>query len=176
MYLIHVVAYRGASGLAANGGDNVLEFLAVLAALNGVNIGADELNAVLVQNPLAVQLDCRIQRGLATQGGEHSINRVTLFLLFDQNLFDVVRLDGLNVSVVRELGVRHDGGRVGVDQGHPQAFLLEHAAGLRAGIVELAGLADDDRAGADDQDVVDVVALWHSFSSFSWLFTYSGCG
>ena len=176
MYLIHVVAHRGASGLAANGGDNILEFLAVFTALNGVNIGADELNAVLVQNPLAVQLDCRIQRGLATQGGEHSVNRVSLFALLDQNLLDVVRLNGLDVGVVRELGVRHDGGRVGVDQGYPKAFFLEHAAGLSAGVVELASLADDDRSGADDQDVVDVVALWHSFSSFSWLFTYSGCG
>ena len=32
------------------------------------------------------------------------------------------------------------------------ALVLQRLAGLRAGIVELAGLADDDRPGADDQD------------------------
>ena len=44
------------------------------------------------------------------------------------------------------------------------ALLLQRLAGLGAGIVELAGLADDDRAGADDQDRVDVGALRHGLS------------
>ena len=34
-------------------------------------------------------------------------------------------------------------------------------ARLGAGVVELAGLADDDRAGADDQDLLEVVASRH---------------
>ena len=34
-------------------------------------------------------------------------------------------------------------------------------AGLGAGVVELAGLADDDGAGADDEDLLDVGALGH---------------
>ena len=174
--LIHVVAHSGAGGLAADGGDDVLELLAVLAALDGVNIGADELDAVLVQNSLAVKLNCSVQRGLAAQGSQHGVDGVSLFALLDQNLFDVFRLNGLHVGVVRKLRVGHDGGRVGVDQRYAQALLLENAAGLGTGVVELASLADDDRAGADDQDVVDVVALWHSYSSFSWLSTYLGCG
>ena len=37
------------------------------------------------------------------------------------------------------------------------ALLLERLAGLRARVVELAGLADDDRPGADDQNLRDVV-------------------
>ncbi|HJD48983.1 MAG TPA: hypothetical protein H9907_02495, partial [Candidatus Corynebacterium intestinavium] len=28
-------------------------------------------------------------------------------------------------------------------------------------VVELAGLTDDDRAGTDDEDVVDVFTTWH---------------
>jgi hypothetical protein len=36
---------------------------------------------------------------------------------------------------------------------------LQRLAGLRAGIVELAGLADDDRAGADDEDGLNEVSL-----------------
>ena len=41
-----------------------------------------------------------------------------------------------------------------VDQDDPVALLAQRLAGLGAGVVELAGLADDDRAGADDQDAV----------------------
>jgi hypothetical protein len=41
------------------------------------------------------------------------------------------------------------------------ALLLERLARLRAGIVELAGLADDDRTGADDQDRLEVSSFWH---------------
>src|SRR5699024_4347011 len=38
-----------------------------------------------------------------------------------------------------------------------------------ARVVELTGLADDNRAGADDQDVINIVALWHGFLSYlSW--------
>ena len=46
-------------------------------------------------------------------------------------------------------------------QDDPQALLPEDAARLGAGVVELAGLADDDRAGADDQDRADVGTARH---------------
>ena len=52
--------------------------------------------------------------------------------------------------------------RIGIHQHHPVALLAQRLAGLRAGIVELAGLADDDRAGADDQDRGDVGPFGHS--------------
>ena len=38
---------------------------------------------------------------------------------------------------------------------------LQRLAGLRSGIIELARLADDDRASADDEDGFDVCAFWH---------------
>ena len=40
-------------------------------------------------------------------------------------------------------------------QHHVHAHVLEHAAGLRARIVEFGRLPDHDRAGADDQHLVD---------------------
>jgi len=44
------------------------------------------------------------------------------------------------------------------DQDHAVAFLPQRLAGLRAGIVELAGLPDDDRAGADERmDLMSVL-------------------
>ncbi len=69
--------------------------------------------------------------------------------------------DGLDVGRVGELGVGHDRGRVRVDEDDPQALLLQDAAGLRARVVELARLTDDDRPGADDQDAGDVSSARH---------------
>ena len=65
-----------------------------------------------------------------------------------------IGLDGerLEVDGVGDVGVGHDRGRVGVDEDRPDALGAERAAGLRAGVVELGGLADDDGPGADDQD------------------------
>ena len=50
------------------------------------------------------------------------------------------------------------------DEDDAVALLAQRLAGLRTGIVEFAGLADDDRAGADDQDALDVGALAHQRS------------
>jgi hypothetical protein len=54
--------------------------------------------------------------------------------------------DRLDVGRVRQLRVRHDGGRIGVDEDDAIALGLQGLAGLGAGIVELAGLSDDDGA------------------------------
>ena len=67
----------------------------------------------------------------------------------------------LDVGAVGHLRIGHDRGRVRVDQHDLVAFFAQGLAGLRAGIIELAGLADDDRAGADEQNLVDVVASRH---------------
>ena len=48
-----------------------------------------------------------------------------------------------------------------VDEHHPVPLALQGAAGLGAGVVELAGLADDDRAGAKDEDGVDIGTSGH---------------
>ena len=70
--------------------------------------------------------------------------------------------DGLDVGAVGELRVGHDGGRVGVDEDDAVALLAQGFAGLDAGIVEFAGLADDDRAGADEEDGFEVGAFGHA--------------
>ena len=48
-----------------------------------------------------------------------------------------------------------------VDQHDLVALLAQGLARLGAGVVELAGLADDDRAGADEQDLLEVGTLRH---------------
>ena len=83
--------------------------------------------------------------------------------LLRDDLGDDLRRDRLDIGRVRQIRIGHDGRRIGIDQHDPVALGLERLAGLRAGIVELAGLADDDRPGADDQDRGDVGPLGHRF-------------
>ena len=135
----------------------VLEEQPVLGLLDGFDFGADQLDAVLVEHAGFGQLHGKIEAGLAADGGEQSIRTFAANHFFGEG--DAERLD---VGAVGQLGIGHDGGRIGIDQHHFVAVGLERLAGLRAGIVELAGLADDDRAGADDQDAMEVVAAGHS--------------
>ena len=72
-------------------------------------------------------------------------------LLLDDPLEELGR-QGLDVRRVGELRVGHDRGRVRVDEDDPVTLALERADGLRARVVELAGLSDDDRARPDDED------------------------
>ena len=59
-------------------------------------------------------------------------------------------------------GIGHDRGRIGVDQHDLVAQPAQGLAGLRAGVVELAGLTDHDRPGADDHHLLNVVAFGHN--------------
>ena len=119
-------------------------------------VGADHLDAVLGQHAVLVQVQRAVQRGLPAHGRQ---DRVGLFL--GDDLLDHLPGDRLDVGHVGRLRVGHDRRRVAVDQDDLVALLAQRLAGLRAGVVELAGLADDDRAGADDEDALDVGALGH---------------
>ena len=81
--------------------------------------------------------------------------------LLGDDLFDDVGGERLDVGAVGELRIGHDRRRIGVDQDDPVAFLAERLARLGAGVIELAGLTDDDRAGADEQNGLDVGAFGH---------------
>ena len=76
-----------------------------------------------------------------------------------------LRRQRLDVGGVGHLRVGHDRGRVAVDQHDLEPFGAQRLARLRARVVELGRLADHDRAGADDEDALDVSALWHSTAS-----------
>ncbi len=97
-----------------------------------------------------------VERGLAAEGGQQ---RVGLFA--DDDLLDDLGRDRLDVGAVGELRVGHDRGRVGVDQDDAVALLAQGLAGLDAGVIEFAGLADDDGAGADEEDGFEVGAFGH---------------
>jgi len=134
----------------------VLEGLAVLASLDGIDFHADDLDAVLIEHARGRQFGGEIEPGLAAEIGQQGIRPLDL-----DDLRDSLQCEGLDVRRIGHAGVGHDGGRVGVDQHDLVAERAQGLAGLGAAVVELTGLADHDRAGTDDQDFLDVGALGH---------------
>ena len=137
----------GARDVEADVEHQLLEDLAVFAALDRVFLRADELDAVFLQHAGAGELEGKIERRLAAERREQRVR-----LLLGDDAFHGFDREGFHVGDVRRLRVRHDRGRIGIHQDDAVAFFAERPAGLGAGIIELAGLADDDRSRADDED------------------------
>ena len=121
-----------------------------------IQVGADQLDAE------RRELDREIQRRLAAEGRQDRIGPLAL-----DHLGDRLGVERLEVGRVGPLGVGHDRRRVRVDEHDAVALAPQHPAGLGAGVVELAGLPDPDRAGAEDQDRAKVGALRHASASRS---------
>ncbi len=143
----------------SDAGHRVLELEPVLGLLDRLFVGADHLDAVLLQYAVLVQVEGAVERGLAAHRRQHRVGP-----LLGDDLLDHAPGDRLDVGDVGHLRVGHDRRRVAVDEDDAEALLAQRLAGLRAGVVELARLADDDRPGADDQDRAEVGALRHSRS------------
>ena len=112
------VRHGGARALEPDFAHGVAEQLAVFGHVDGFTRGGDQLDAVARQHPFAHQVERRVQRGLATHGGQQ---RVGLFLLDDAR--HRAPVDGLDVDGVGHLRVGHDGGRVRVHEDDAVALL-----------------------------------------------------
>ena len=133
------------------------EELAVLGLVDGLGVGADHLDAELVEHAHLLQRQRGVERRLPAHGRQQGVGTLLL-----DDLGDDLGRDRLDIGGVGEIRIGHDRRRVRIDQDDPVALGAQRLAGLGAGIVELAGLADDDRAGADDEDRGDVGAFGHS--------------
>ena len=91
-----------------------------------------------------------------------TVGRTASGRLLDDDRLDHLGRQRLDVGGVGKLRVRHDRGRVAVDQDHFEPFGAQRLARLCARVVEFSRLADDDRARADHEDAFDVGALGHS--------------
>ena len=122
----------------------MFEGFAILGLMDRLGGSADQFHAVLFKRPPFDQGHRGIQRGLASHGREQGVGPFP----FD-HLFDHFGRDRLHIRPVCQFRIGHDRGRIAVDENDPVAFLFQRFAGLRAGIVELTGLTDHDRAGPD---------------------------
>ncbi len=150
----------------------VFEEETVFGLLDGFELCADEFDVEFVEDAGVGEIDGKVEGGLAADGGKNGEGAGCAgglqHLDFNaQDLFEIGKREGFDVGAVGNLRVGHDGGRVGVDEDDLIAFGFEGFAGLGAGVIELGGLADDDGAGADDEDLCDVVSTWHYFLNSS---------
>ena len=146
----------GTGGFQPDTGHRIPELQAVFRLVDGFWRCANQFDAVFLEHPVAVQVQCAVQCGLAAHGRQDGIG--TFFL---DDFFNNLPGDGLDVGHIRHVGVGHDGRRVAVDEDDPVPFLAQRLAGLGAGIVEFTCLADDDWTGSDDEDAFDVCSFWH---------------
>lgn len=153
---VHRMGDARACRTQADARHRILELEAVLGLVDGLGRGADQLDLVLVQHAVAPQVQRAVQRGLAAHGRQDGVGT-----LLGDDLLDRLPGDGLDVGDVGRGRVGHDRGRVAVDQDDLVALFAQRLAGLHAGVVKLAGLADDDGTGANDQNAFEVGALRH---------------
>jgi len=107
----------------------------------------EKLHSEAFEHTRLGQLHREVEAGLPSERREKSARP----LLLDDALQNV---DGerLEIGDVRDAGVGHDRRGVRVHEDGLDALLAESAAGLRARVIELGGLADEDRPAPDDQD------------------------
>src|SRR5207237_714750 len=87
---------------------------------------------------------------LAPQRGQHRVGP-----LRRQDPLGRLDRERLDVGAVGPLRVRHDGGRIGVQQDGPVPLLAQRLERLHAGVVEFAGLPDDDGTGGELEAAVE---------------------
>ena len=127
------------------------ELLAVLGSLDHVERRADQLDPERVEQPVARERAREVQRGLAAHRRQQRVGPLTA-----EHVRDALDVERLDVRAVGEARVGHDRRRVRVDDDRAEPVLAQDLERLRARVVELARLADHDRAGADQADRLEV--------------------
>ena len=150
--------YRLAEPLAES-----LELFTVLSHLYTRGIRSEKFTSAFGEDAFLLKLHGKVEAGLTADAWE---NRVGSLAADDSR--DILEVKRFHIYPVSYRLVRHDGGGVGVAQDDFISLFLEREAGLRARVIELGGLSDDDRAGAYDQDFMDVCSFRHDvLSSFA---------
>ena len=155
--IVHRLDDDASRDLELAGFDCLLEFLAVLGLANYVVSRTKEFDPMLLEHSGFPKLGNQIQACLPTERRKHGIG-----LLFLDNLRETHQVQRFDIGSVAELRISHDGRRIRIDQDHAISVLTKRLTGLRARVIEFASLADDDRAGANEQNGVKVVSARHA--------------
>ncbi len=134
-----------------------LEKLAVFSLRDGLRVGPDQSDIVPNERAIAIQFHGGVERRLATHRRQ---DRVRLFPFQDQ--LDHFRRDRLDVGAIGKLRIGHDRGRIGIHEHDLVALFAQGLAGLHAGIIKFATLPDNDRAGTNKKNFVQLVVPRHA--------------
>jgi len=116
-----------------------LEDLSILAALDRVQVDADHLHAILLEDAILRKLHGKVEARLSAEVREDRVGSLLLDYLLEPRL-----VQGLDVGRIGHDGVRHYGGGVGIYEHNLVSASSKGFACLGAGIVELACLSDND--------------------------------
>ncbi|OQC02603.1 MAG: hypothetical protein BWX80_03078 [Candidatus Hydrogenedentes bacterium ADurb.Bin101] len=155
--LFHAVCQFTFGHFNADGIHGFLERFAVFPAFDGIQLDADDLDIIFVQHPGLGQLRGKIQAALAAQVRQQRIRP-----LFFNNLGEGFHIERLYIGGIGHDRVGHNGCRIGIYQ---QGFIPQRAqrlAGLGTGVIELACLANDNRARTNNHNFVDIVSTRHT--------------
>ena len=147
----------------------LLEHLSVLCLLDAGAAGSQKLYLTLLENALLLQLHRKVQTCLTADTGN---DRIRSFIAKD--LCDILQRQRLHINLIRNGRIRHNGCGVRVAKHYLVAFLLERKTSLRSCVVKFGSLTDDDRAGSDNHNLLQICSLWHCFvlQYILLLFTY----
>ncbi len=130
---------------------------AVFGVLDGGNRRAEYPHPKTCQHAATVQLQAAVERCLSAEAEQDALRPFPLNHLGNER-----RLNGKEVNAVSQMLGCLDGGNVRVDEDNPQAFRRERLDRLGAGVIKFAGLADFQRARAEQKDFFQW--RWHGLA------------
>src|ERR1700689_5210204 len=111
------------------------------------------MHVVLFKHAAGGKFENKIDGGLPSERRQNCKARARRKLPLNTNdLFKIFASKRLDISTIRRLRIGHDSGRVRVSKHNFKALRLKRLASLRAGVVKLGRLPDNNRAGAENQD------------------------
>ena len=154
--IVHTLHHLGGDTGLSNGLHGILKALTILSLPDGLGAGAQQTHTVLFQSAVLCQCHGQIQAGLAAQRRKDRVRPLHL-----DDLGHGGSVQRLNIYMIGNVLIRHDGGGVGVDQHHLNALFPEAPTCLSTGIVKLSSLSDDNRAGAQNHYLLNAFILRH---------------
>ena len=154
--LVQAICDLGGNGRLTDGLAKLLEKLAVLGALNALTAGTEKLHMALAKHTLLFQLHRKVQARLSADAGNDGVGT-----LIAQDLCDILQRQRLHIHLVRNGGIGHDGSGVGVDKHYLVALFLERQTRLRARVVKLCRLSDNNGTRADDENFFKICTFCH---------------
>ena len=145
--------------IKTNGFHGLVKALAIFGFVDGIGIGANHFYAILLEHAVLGQIQCAVQSGLTTHGGQQCVR-----LFLSNNMLNRAPLNRLDISRIGHGGISHDRCRVGVHQDYPETLFAQGFTGLSAGVVKLTGLTNNNWSCTQDENAFYVSSFWHVFS------------